>query len=89
MGGGFFGIISEPIKDENEIPVPDSLESFIDLIMYLSNIKESQLNEIENTGYPLCFNNETYKKGNEISTGRVKVTLDLSAIKTDNRLFFL
>ncbi|MFO7881269.1 MAG: DUF5700 domain-containing putative Zn-dependent protease [Kosmotogaceae bacterium] len=81
MGGGFFGIISEPIKDENEIPVPNSLESFIDLIFYLSNIRESQLNEVENTGYPLYFNNETYKQRNETSTGRVKVTLDLSAIK--------
>jgi hypothetical protein len=51
--GRFFGIISEPIKDENEIPVPDSLESFIDLIIYLSNIRESQLNEVENTGISL------------------------------------
>jgi hypothetical protein len=81
MGGGFFGIISEPIKDENEIPVPYSLESFIDLIMYLSNTRESQLSEIEKTGYPLYFNNEPYKQRNETSTGRIKVTLDLSAIK--------
>jgi hypothetical protein len=72
MGGGFFEIISEPIKDENEISAPYSLESFIDLIMYLSNTRESQLSEIEKTGYPLHFNNKTYKQRNETSTRRVK-----------------
>ncbi|TYB93739.1 MAG: hypothetical protein FXF54_06120 [Kosmotoga sp.] len=79
--GGFYGIISEPIEDANEIPLPNSLESFVDLVRYLLNIRESQRKEVEVTGYPLNFTGKAYELATASSTEKIKIILDLTAIK--------
>ncbi|MFW6121043.1 MAG: DUF5700 domain-containing putative Zn-dependent protease [Petrotogales bacterium] len=79
--GGFYGIISEPIEDANEIPLPNSLESFVDLVRYLVSIRERQRKEVEETGYPLHFNKKTYYQANVADSEKIKVELDLTVIK--------
>ncbi len=79
--GGFYGVISEPIKNVNDIPLPGALESFVDLIKYLVNTRESQRKEVEETGYPLNFAEKTYEPATASSTDKIKITLDLTAIR--------
>ncbi|QTA37702.1 hypothetical protein JYK00_08230 [Thermosipho ferrireducens] len=89
LGGGFYGIIPEPIKHPEEIPVPDSPENFLELISYLLHIRKMQREAVSSVGFPIQFSGDSYiPKKNILSNSKIKIILDFQAIKEVLAYFF-
>lgn len=81
LGGGFYGLIPDPIESPEQIPVPDTPDKFLDLLSYLSQVRDEQLKIVAGTGFPVNFSGRNYVPKDVESGRRIKIILDLSAIR--------
>lgn len=81
LGGGFYGVIPDPIESPEQIPIPDTPDKFLDLLSYLSQIRDEQRKIVAGTGFPVDFLGRNYVPKDVKSSGRIKIILDLHAVR--------
>jgi hypothetical protein len=81
LGGGFYGVIPDPIENPEQIPIPDTPDKFLDLLSYLSQIRDEQRKIVAGTGFPVDFLGRNYVPKDVKSSGRIKIILDLHAVR--------
>ena len=87
-GGSFYGIIPEQVTEKDSIPIPTDFETLVKSALFLAEIRSDNYDAITNTGYPLKFENEPFRKLNvKIRPANMSLDLDISGIQELLKLF--
>jgi len=81
LGGGFYGLIPDPIKGLEQIPIPSTSTNFAGLVSYLLSIRDEQRRTIADMGFPVSFSGENYVPKEVKHYSRIKISLELSTIR--------